>query len=318
MSVTAHSTVIKPIENPALDVAADTSSNTGVGSTPELSGFLNLRFRTSEGVDGSPTVVDTLSQNPPLRMVRAFSQSDDSALVHLHNISGGVLGGDQLAVTAHVGPGARAQVTTTGATRVYRHRTGLPDAQQLTHFSVAAGGLLEYLPDPLIPFAGSRYRQRTRFELDENAGLFAWELVTPGREASGELFDYEHLEIESRITVQGEPIAFEKMCIVPSLRSPSSPLELGRYRSFATLLVCRAGHPSASWRLLEKELTALAAEWSVEGETVWGVSTLVADGLIVRGLAREGRNLASSLPHFWRRAKVEIYDLEAILPRKIY
>ncbi len=318
MRVIPNSADIKPIGKPALDIVADASSHTGMGSTQELVGFLNLRFRTTERAGGSHTVVDTLGQNPPLRMVRAFSQSDTSALVHLHNISGGVLGGDQLAVTAHVGPGARAQVTTTGATRVYRHRIGRRDAQQLTQFSVAAGGLLEYLPDPLIPYAGSRYRQRTSFDLEEDAGLFAWDMVTPGREASGEIFDYEHLEIESRVTVQGEPIAFEKMRLAPSEHPPTSPLEMGRFRSFATLLICRAGHPSTGWRLLEKQLTALADEYTVQNETIWGVSTLVADGLIVRGLAREGRKLTTALPHFWRYAKRGIYELEAILPRKIY
>ena len=83
------------------------------------------------------------------------------AVAHLHNLSGGVLGGDQLALAVTVEAQAQAQVTTTGRdTRVYRHRPG-PDATQRTSLRVGAGGLLEYLPDTLIPYAGARYRQQS-------------------------------------------------------------------------------------------------------------------------------------------------------------
>src|ERR1700680_3105885 len=61
-------------------------------------------------------------QEPPLKVVRAFTLEDGTALAHLHNVSGGLLGGDQLALEVSAGSGASVQVTTTSATRVYRHR----------------------------------------------------------------------------------------------------------------------------------------------------------------------------------------------------
>src|SRR4030088_696717 len=50
-------------------------------------------------------------QEPPLKVVRAFAVQDGTALVHLHNVSGGLLGGDQLELVVNVGAGARVQVT---------------------------------------------------------------------------------------------------------------------------------------------------------------------------------------------------------------
>jgi urease accessory protein len=251
-------------------------------------------------------------------MIRAFPLPDAGALVHLHNVSGGVLGGDQLEVVAHVGAGARAQMTTTGATRVYRQRADRLPAVQSTHISVAPGGLLEYLPDPLIPFADANFQQRTIVELSDDAGLFAWDVVTPGREARGERFAYDQLHLETRITVQGRPIAWEQTALYPARQDLASTVRLGAYRTFATLLVCRTGLPPADWRALEEELAQLAAERTAPGEALWGVSTLVADGLIIRGLAVHGRKLVSTLPAFWRRAKQALYGLEAVMPRKIY
>src|SRR5205823_10690851 len=93
-------------------------------------------------------------QQPPLKVIRAFPLDEGGALVHLHNLSGGVLGGDQLALSVEVGPGAYVQLTSTSATRVYRSRPEMLPAFQENTVLVQKGALLEYLPDPLIPFAG--------------------------------------------------------------------------------------------------------------------------------------------------------------------
>ena len=97
----------------------------------------------------------------PLKVVRAFDAGDGAALVHLHNVSGGILGGDDFALDFRVGRDAGAQITTTSATRVYRARQGSQSAVQRTTVWVEENGLLELLPDPLIPFAGSNYEQHT-------------------------------------------------------------------------------------------------------------------------------------------------------------
>ena len=100
-------------------------------------------------------------QDPPWKLVRAFALPGSGKLVHLNNVSGGVLAGDRLALDVEVKAGAAAQITTTGATRLYRHRAGATDSEQHARFSVGDAALLEYLPDAVIPYAGSRHIQRT-------------------------------------------------------------------------------------------------------------------------------------------------------------
>ena len=278
-------------------------------------GRLALSFHRM--LDGR-TQVDVTAQAPPLRMVRAFQTPDRAALVHLHNISGGVLGGDELEVAIDVGPGARGQVTTAGATRVYRHRSGRRDAVQRTHVHIASGALLEYLPDPLIPFAGSRYRQETNFHLAQDATLFAWDVISPGREARGEVFAYERLALQMRIETNDGPILLEEAMLEPARQALAAPPRLGRYRTLATLYVCQPGAEPETWRTLETELATLAAELTRPHETLWGASPLVAHGLIVRGVARQGRHLVEGLPRFWRAAKRTLCQAEALMPRKIY
>jgi len=101
---------------------------------------------SKRGETATKTILIESEQQLPLRIVRAFKLDDGSALVHLHNLSGGVLGGDQLDLTVEVGPRALAQVSSTGATRIYRSRRNAAPAQQRLQISVEDNGLTRVSP----------------------------------------------------------------------------------------------------------------------------------------------------------------------------
>src|SRR5947209_4653909 len=281
----------------------------------QVEGRLRLHFR----IDGEQqTQLIVREQRPPLQVIRAFPISTGGALVHVHNISGGVLAGDQLSLEVEVESGARVQLTSTGATRLYRSRPGVPAAQQTGMVTVRKDALLEYLPDPLIPFSGSCYHQHMRIELDSGAGLFWWETVTPGRVAQGEQFAYEQLILDMHISTQDRSIAIERLKLEPHCRTLSSLARLGLYSHFCSFYICRVGLEVAQWSNLEKELGALAQELSCPGEISWGVSALVAHGLVIRVVSCQGRDIPPGLLAFWRAAKRYLYDEEPVPPRKIY
>jgi urease accessory protein len=274
-----------------------------------------LRFIFDEEMRQSRLKVCT--QQPPLKVIRAFPVADGGALVHLHNVSGGVLGGDQLELSVHVGTRAYAQLTSTSATRIYRSQPHLPAATQMVEVIVEEGGLLEYLPDPIIPFAESRYIQRSRIELAANAGLFWWETLAPGRTARNEGFAYSLLHIDLDISAQGKPLAIERVRL-DALSLFSSLARFGVYRYSSSFYICKLGLEAADWLRLEKELSTIAQQLTVAGEICWGVSTLVAHGLVVRALSRGGRDILSGLHNFWQAAKLALYQREAVPPRKMY
>jgi len=278
--------------------------------------FLELEF--ARYPETGRTFLAHSSAEPPLKVVRAFPTESDGVLVHLHNVSGGLLGGDQLRQNIRLAPGSRVQLTTTGATRIYRHREHFAATRQHTEFSIGEGALLEYLPDATIPFARSQFQQYTSIDLAHGAGLFWWEILAPGREARGELFAYDQLEIRTRISASGRLIAAENVSLRPATQDIPSLARLGSYRYLATFYICRVGVEARSWRALEESLRQLRNGLSEPDETLWGVSSLSAHGVVIRCLARSGRDISSTLQSLWTHAKCRLYNEAAIPPRKVH
>ena len=278
-------------------------------------GSLALDFKSD--VRSGMTFLAASAQEPPLRIIRPFRLEDGSVLVHLHNVSGGVLGGDCLNTSVNVGPRASVQVTSTGATRVYRSRDNWPATTQFNRFTVAENALLEYVPDAIIPFAKARFRQETTINLDAGAGLFWWEILSPGRLARGEVFEYEYVELKTDITVEGRSIVAENVRLQPEVRELSSFARLGPYRYWFTFYIARVGLQTEAWLAGEETLREVVRKFHQPGEALWGISALPSHGLTVRGLSRRGSDILPALRSVWSAAKMLLYGREAIPPRKV-
>jgi urease accessory protein len=275
---------------------------------------LHLSFES--GFDGS-TILRVKEQQPPWRVIRGFPTASGETLAHLHNVSGGILDGDALECRIDVGARALGQLTSTGATRVYRSRLSGRTASQHMTVNIGECGYFEYLPDALIPFADSRFEQSTHIALAAGASLIWWDVVAPGRAAAGEVFGYDSLACTFQLTAAGEPIATERWAIEPRLHPPDTPARLGPFRHFATCYVCRAGEPASYWRAFESELQNVAGRLS-NPELLWGVSSLRAHGLVLRGVAVSGRPLLDGLVELWKAAKWHLCGRVATLPRKVH
>lgn len=285
-------------------------------SPTRVSAHLELALEYNEPTRS--TILVSTRQTPPLKVVRAFTQENGAALVHLHNVSGGLLGGDRLSLIIHLAANATVQLTTTSATRIYRPRHEAAATIQSTEITLAENAFLEYVPDAIIPYAGARYEQRTKIHLAPGSGLFWWEILAPGREASGEVFAYESVEMHTKICVAGSrPIAIEQVRLEPRHRPLTSSARLGPYRYWATFYICRVGLTPAAWLAAENHLREAARALTRPGESLWAISTLPAHGLAVRCLTVQGREVLPGLQSLWRAAKLHLYGTEAIPPRKV-
>lgn len=273
---------------------------------------LDLRF----ALDGNSTRMYVPAQDPPWRAIRAFANPGRQAVVHLHNVSGGILSGDSLHLSIEAGNSTRVQLTSVGATRIYRHRAGRADSRLSTLICVREGAVLEYVPDVIIPFSGSRFSQSTVVSLGANAGFIGWETIAAGRIASGEAFLFDSFHSECSIRSGARPLAMERYSLMPSARDPRSVARWGRFRYATTLYICHTGVAQQRWLDLETRLNDFAFQKTPDSAR-WGVSTLVEGGLVIRGLALEAHQITTGLHTFWGLAKQDVWGEPAIPPRKI-
>jgi urease accessory protein len=273
---------------------------------------LALRFTR----DDVCTRMFVASQDPPWRVIRAFQNRHRQAVVHLHNVSGGILAGDSLYLSIAAGANTRVQVTSVGGTRIYRQRPGRAPACLSTSIRVDDGAILEYLPDVIIPFAGSRFSQSMDVSLGQNAGFIGWETLAAGRIASGEEFEFDLFHSESSVRSDTRPLALERYSLTPSARDPRFVARWGRFRYTATMYVCHTGVAQSRWHDLESSLNELAFLRTSHAER-WGVSALVSGGLVIRGLALEAHQITNGLHTLWDVAKQELWGEPALSPRRI-
>jgi urease accessory protein len=131
----------------------------------------------------------------PLRFFTPRAAADVGWIV-TSTLGGGLVGGDHVRLTLDIDAGTRALLTTQASTKVYR--SAAPSCQSLDA-RVAEGALLAVLPDPIVPFAGSTFRQRQTYLLAGHASLVALDWFTSGRRASGERWAFD--EYVSRLDV---------------------------------------------------------------------------------------------------------------------
>jgi urease accessory protein len=275
---------------------------------------LHLSF---EATQAGATILRIKEQQPPWRVVRGFPVASGETLAHVHNISGGILDTDSLSWQVDVASRAQAQVTSTGATRVYRSRSPHSRASQRMCVRISSEAYLEYVPDQLIPFAGSRFDQIARVEIERGGSLIWWDRFAPGREASGEIFRFESLTSDFQLIAEGQPIAIERWALAPQVQRLDSIARLGAFRHFASCYVCRPGETTGYWKTFESQLQTVAEQLS-SSEVLWGVTSLRAHGLVIRGLAVSGRPLAGGLVEIWKAAKWFLCGRVATLPRKVH
>ena len=212
----------------------------------------------------------------------------------------GIAGGDSLNISASVGAGAWAQLTSPGAAKWYRAKS---PAYQHVALQVAAGATLEWLPQETIVYASAQAELSTRIELERDARLFYWDIIALGRPAAGERFDAGHFQAHLDIRRDGQPLWHERQRIAGADGLLDSPIGLAGQPVFATLLV--SGEIDAE--LLER-CRAVASP-------VRGDLTQLPGLLVARCLAGEALQARAWLIELWRLLRPALLGREAVPPR---
>ncbi len=147
---------------------------------------------------GDRTVLARRQHDGPLLMQKALYPEGDGVChaIVLHPPAG-IAGGDDLRITATMGEGAHALLTTPGATRWYRSSGAT--ARQVVHLHLAAGACLEWFPLENIVFGGALAESSVQVHLAPGARFIGWDVLCLGRKGSGDRFETGRWRLDTRL-----------------------------------------------------------------------------------------------------------------------
>jgi urease accessory protein len=216
------------------------------------------------------------------------------------NTSGGLTGGDRLAFSLDLGPGARAVATTQTAERAYASAGGA--AEVAVTLRAGAGAVLHWLPQETIVFDAAALRRTTTADLAGDAALLIAEMIVFGRVASGETVRRLALSDTRLVRRDGVPVLLEPLRIDDDVLADDGPALLGGARAVATVALIAPGAEDAA----AAARSALAVEGVEAAASGWNgkcvVRMLGADPWPVRRqMARAIEALGRRpLPRVWR------------------
>ncbi|QXJ26559.1 urease accessory protein UreD [Actinomadura graeca] len=212
-----------------------------VGAPGKL-GVLDLRFEEH----GGRTELTGHYQTAPLHIPRPLYPDPEQPgmpYVMLMSSGGGVLQGDRCRADLDCGAGTTVHVTTQTATRLYRMEQDY--ATQLVGITAGPGAYAEYLPRATIPFAGSRFYQRTTVTADPESTVVVGEKLMAGRLARGERHAYTVYCTDLEVRAPDGRLLFaDPVRLVPDERGVSGPGVMADFGVMASLYVVTAAKPA--------------------------------------------------------------------------
>lgn len=196
-----------------------------------------LEIELKQG-NNKTTITKQFSQ-VPLQIQRAVYPEEsipEMAYLYIISPSGGILQGDRYKIDVTLKNNAISHITTQGATRIYSMNSNF--ASQITNITVDDNCYLEYIPDQIIPYQNSRYYQKVNLNIHDKATMIYSEVLTPGRMAMNEYFDYDVCYLRTYCKNQEEKFrCLENMKIEPKNQNLNSDGILGKNKIVGTVYI---------------------------------------------------------------------------------
>jgi urease accessory protein len=247
-------------------------------------GYLALDLVCHDG----RTAVARQRSRPPLQIFGLqHADGHGGAYLQIVNPCGGLFEGDSAAVEVSLQRGAHLYLTTQAATKVYPSEHGGVTRQRV-RLRITSGAILEFIPLPLIPFAGARYSQEVEIRVRTGGICLIAEVLAPGRIARGERFAYQMVRSRVQGWMDDRLVLFEQLRLPPQPEMLAGAGTLDGQSYVATLYVLTSLDLSPWIRGWNRQLS------EQHGACV-GITALAYGGLVVRLLGQTGQEILRRL-----------------------
>ena len=277
-----------------------------VKSKPDTLMLIDGRGEMRFALEDLNTEISHIYQQDPVKLMFPKVASGEVPQGIVVITSGGLVGGDRIALDFSVGERASAMIMAQAAEKIYRS----PGADCLINVKLTAEmeSWAEYLPQETILFDGARLNRTTRIEAAAGARVLAGEILVFGRHGSGETFSNGFLRDAWEVR-RNKKLAWAETILLETniphvLYHPAC--FAGAAAAATAIFVCDDAdmYLDLSRKILENH----------KGTNFTAVS-VVNGVMVVRFIGKDTLELRNAFGNFWQTFRNQVAGLPNSLPR---
>lgn len=183
------------------------------------------------------TILDDVYFTAPFKVSPPFYNEDNSIKVIVMSSSAGVMEGDIQEYNITVNDNTSIEVTSQSYEKIHKMENG--ESFRECNIIVGSNSLLKYKPLPTIPFKDSAFNSTMNIVLkDKTSKLILLDIISCGRVACGEKFEYRHYKSYIEVRCLDELIYLDNTIYNPSSLNLNSFGMFEGYTHLSNILIC--------------------------------------------------------------------------------
>lgn len=232
--------------------------------------------------DGRTILKDSYFTAPFKITTPFYNEEDNRMKLCIMSVSPGMLEGDRYKIKYVLNAGSRLHTFSQSYNKVFSMKQDC--AKQDIEVTIKDGASLEYYLYPTIPYKDSAFRGTAKFALHGESDLLYREIMSCGRYAMGEKFDFKEFSSKVSIYMDEKLIFFDNTHLEPKLQQLQ---DMGIYEGFTHAANVFIANKRLSYEI-KKNLQNMLKEYdSIE----YGISIPYEFIMVVRILGKSSDKL---------------------------
>ncbi|TIA91219.1 hypothetical protein E3P81_02127 [Wallemia ichthyophaga] len=253
--------------------------------------------------DGYSTYFPNLCAAYPLKLLTPALRTGPVGVGICYTLQygGGLVSGDICDLSVDIHHRSTLILLTQGSTKVFK--SSGKTSQQKLMVNVHPHATIVSLPDPIQPFAHSRYKQKQDFFLDGTSSAVILDSLNSGRSACGEYWDFDRYTSINSIYVDGHLIVKDSVHLI----QPDIQTRLHPFHAYAMLFLI--GEKTKSLReefhTQQSSLNSvLNGRFDVGSRPIWSLTNISPQASVVRLAGKDDE----SIKHFLGERCTQLED----------
>lgn len=251
------------------------------------------------------TVIEDSYFTAPYKIAKPFYDYEENmANLMIMCASAGIMEGDCYKIDMVIGEGSAISLQGQSFSKIHQMNSGY--AKQENNFHIETNAFFDYNPKTTIPFAKSKFKSNTVCYLQKGSQYIYSEIISCGREKSGEQFAFKQYKNFNKVYYCDELLFLDNQVLIPEVQELN---DIGFFENFTHQATLAYFYDQMDSNLIERLYCILKQFNNIEA----GISNTHKNGIVIRMLA----NGSDCLENIIKNIRTELYRYRSITPSYI-